>query len=133
MRKKTRRTADRSVPAEVGAAGQQPLWCFSLEAFILRPIPPLSSWGQLSIVTRAFVMRTRAATCLAFFGVNLLAAYVAAAFWFPSLPESVCTAQTFLLSPILLIAFLLPMTDAWIGWCSLAAFFVVVGALSFLL
>jgi hypothetical protein len=71
-------------------------------------------------------MSNKAVRFLAFWGLNLLAAYVPALLYVPGLAGSASVGWKFLFSPVLLAGLLLWATDPVVAWCILLAF---VGAL----
>jgi hypothetical protein len=75
-------------------------------------------------------MSNKLASFLAFWGVNLLAAYAPALLYVPGLAGSGSAGWKFLLSPVLLAELLLWATDPLKIWCILTAFVSALGLVS---
>ena len=75
-------------------------------------------------------MSNKAVTLLAFWGLNLLAAYAPALLYVPGLAGSASLGWKFLFSPVLLAGLLLSATDPVVAWCILLAFVGVLGLIS---
>jgi hypothetical protein len=67
---------------------------------------------------------------LAFFGLNIVAAYVPSACWVFGLPGTQSVAFVFLVSPVVCPILAFDINNSAVGWCFLGGFLLLVAMLS---